>query len=77
VGFGARPWPSALAPAALAANNCGVNEGVSVATESLPQCNFAEAERRWQRAWAERGCFRVADAPTDNKPKYYVPEITS
>jgi leucyl-tRNA synthetase len=52
-----------------------MNEGVTVAAESPPQHNFAEAERRWQRAWAERGCFRVADAPTDNKPKYYVLEM--
>ena len=52
-----------------------MNEGVAVAAETSPQYNFAEAEPRWQRAWAERGCFRVDDAPTDNKPKYYVLEM--
>jgi leucyl-tRNA synthetase len=40
-----------------------------------PRYDFGEAEPRWQRAWAERGCFRVADVPTDNKPKYYVLEM--
>ncbi|HUC16888.1 MAG TPA: leucine--tRNA ligase [Acetobacteraceae bacterium] len=37
--------------------------------------DFAEAEPRWQRAWAERDCFRAADVPTDDKPKYYVLEM--
>ncbi len=37
--------------------------------------DFAEAEPRWQRAWAERNCFRVADLPTEAKPKYYVLEM--
>ena len=45
-----------------------------VAAEA-PRYDFREAEPRWQRAWAERGCFRVADVPTDNKPKYYVLEM--
>ena len=45
-----------------------------VAAEA-PRYDFGEAEPRWQRAWAERGCFRVADVPTDNKPKYYVLEM--
>ena len=36
---------------------------------------FAEAEPRWQRAWAERECFRVADVPGEGKPKYYVLEM--
>jgi leucyl-tRNA synthetase len=51
-----------------------MNEGATVAAEA-PRYNFREAEPRWQRAWAERGCFRVADAPSDNKPKYYVLEM--
>ncbi len=51
-----------------------MNEAVTVAADQ-PRYNFAEAESRWQRAWAERGCFRVADVPTDNKPKYYVMEM--
>jgi leucyl-tRNA synthetase len=41
----------------------------------LPRYDFREAEPRWQRAWAERGCFRVPDVPSDNKPKYYVLEM--
>ena len=40
-----------------------------------PRYNFNDAEPRWQRAWADRGCFRVADVPTDGKPKYYVLEM--
>jgi leucyl-tRNA synthetase len=51
-----------------------MNEGVTVAAEA-PRYDFREAEPRWQRAWAERGCFRVADVPTDGKPKYYVMEM--
>ncbi len=51
-----------------------MSESVTVAAEA-PRYNFREAEPRWQRAWAERGCFRVADVPTDNKPKYYVLEM--
>src|SRR6202162_2817060 len=45
-----------------------------VAAEA-PRYDFREAEPRWQRAWAERGCFRVADVPTDTRPKYYVLEM--
>ncbi|HTU53330.1 MAG TPA: leucine--tRNA ligase [Acetobacteraceae bacterium] len=37
--------------------------------------DFAEAEPRWQRAWAERNCFGVADVPAGAKPKYYVLEM--
>ena len=51
-----------------------MNESVTVAAEA-PRYDFREAEPRWQRAWAERGCFRVADVPTDSKPKYYVLEM--
>ncbi len=40
-----------------------------------PRYDFNSAEPRWQRAWAERGCFRVEDVPTDGKPKYYVLEM--
>ncbi len=40
-----------------------------------PRYNFRAAEPRWQHAWAERGCFRVDDVPTDGKPKYYVLEM--
>ena len=51
-----------------------MNESVTVAAD-LPRYDFREAEPRWQRAWAEHGCFHVADVPTDNKPKYYVLEM--
>ncbi len=37
--------------------------------------DFRTAELRWQHAWDEAGCFRVADIPTDGKPKYYVLEM--
>ncbi len=51
-----------------------MNESVTVAAD-VPRYDFSEAEPRWQRVWAERGCFRVADVPGDNKPKYYVLEM--
>ena len=37
--------------------------------------DFRAAEPRWQRAWADRRCFQVADVPVDGKPKYYVLEM--
>jgi leucyl-tRNA synthetase len=40
-----------------------------------PRYDFRAAEPKWQRAWAERACFRVADVPADGKPKYYVLEM--
>jgi leucyl-tRNA synthetase len=40
-----------------------------------PRYDHREAEPRWQRAWAESGCFRVEDLPTDGRPKYYVLEM--
>ena len=51
-----------------------MNESVTVAAD-VPRYDFRDAEPRWQRAWAERGCFRVPDVPTDGKPKYYVLEM--
>src|SRR5690242_19374925 len=51
-----------------------MNESVPVAADTL-RYDFRNAEPRWQRAWAERGCFRVEDAPTDGRPKYYVLEM--
>ncbi|HUD57971.1 MAG TPA: leucine--tRNA ligase [Acetobacteraceae bacterium] len=51
-----------------------ITESPPVAAD-VPRYNFRDAEPRWQRAWAERGCFRVADVPTDGKPKYYVLEM--
>ncbi|HET6607984.1 MAG TPA: leucine--tRNA ligase, partial [Rhodopila sp.] len=44
-------------------------------SDSTPRYDFTGAEPRWQQAWADRGCFRVADVPTDGKPKYYVMEM--
>ncbi len=43
--------------------------------ETSPRYDFWAAEPRWQAAWAERECFRVADVPADSKPKYYVLEM--
>ncbi len=40
-----------------------------------PRFDFARAEPRWQAEWDARGVFRVADVPTDGKPKYYVLEM--
>ena len=40
-----------------------------------PRFDFARAEPRWQAEWEARGVFRVADVPTDGKPKYYVLEM--
>ncbi len=51
-----------------------ITESPPVAADA-PRYDFRAAEPRWQRAWAERGCFRVADVPTDGKPKYYVLEM--
>jgi leucyl-tRNA synthetase len=51
-----------------------ITESPPVAAEA-PRYNFREAEPHWQRAWADRGCFRVDDVPTDGKPKYYVLEM--
>ncbi len=45
------------------------------APEAGPRYNFAAAEPKWQKAWAERGCFRVEDVPKDGKAKYYVLEM--
>jgi leucyl-tRNA synthetase len=47
---------------------------VPVAAET-PRYDFRAAEPRWQRAWAERNCFTVADVPADGRPKYYVLEM--
>jgi leucyl-tRNA synthetase len=45
------------------------------AAPDAPRYDFRAAEPRWQGAWAERGCFHVADVPTSHKPKYYVLEM--
>jgi leucyl-tRNA synthetase len=46
-----------------------------MAPVEAPRYDFAAAEPKWQRAWAERDCFGVDDVPTDGKPKYYVLEM--
>ena len=43
--------------------------------DTVPSYDFQAAEPRWQKAWDEAGCFRVADMPADGKPKYYVLEM--
>jgi leucyl-tRNA synthetase len=52
-----------------------MNDTNAPAPEAGPRYDFAAAETKWQGAWAERGCFRVEDVPTDGKPKYYVLEM--
>ncbi len=37
--------------------------------------DFAAAEPRWQRAWAERACFAVPDHPPEGARPYYVLEM--
>ncbi len=37
--------------------------------------DFATAEPRWQRAWAERACFAVPDVPPEGARPYYVLEM--
>jgi len=46
-----------------------------VSPPAEPRYDFRAAEPRWQRSWAERGCFRAADVPKSGKPKYYVLEM--
>jgi len=45
------------------------------AAETTSGYDFRAAEPRWQKAWDDAGCFRVADVPMDGKPKYYVLEM--
>ncbi len=40
-----------------------------------PRYDFLAAEPRWQAAWDAHGTFKVADVPTDGRPKYYVLEM--
>jgi leucyl-tRNA synthetase len=60
----------------VAAAHLNDTDGImnDVATDDL-RYDFAEAEPRWQQAWAERGCFAVDDVPADGRPKYYVLEM--
>ncbi len=48
---------------------------MDAAPESAQAYPFAEAEARWQRAWDERGCFRVSDVAADGRPKSYILEM--
>jgi leucyl-tRNA synthetase len=52
-----------------------MNDTTIPTQETAPRYDFAAAEPRWQQAWADCGCFRVDDVPTDGKPKYYVLEM--
>ncbi len=58
-----------------AAPSLPVATAPSVAGAERPRYDFRAAEPRWQRAWDERGCFRVEDVPGGDKPKYYVLEM--
>ena len=40
-----------------------------------PRYDFQTAEPLWQQAWDRRSCFKVADVPSDGRPKYYVLEM--
>ena len=37
--------------------------------------DFAEAERKWQAAWENAGCFRTPDAPAGVRQKAYILEM--
>jgi len=52
-----------------------MNDVPTPAAENAPSYDFRTAEPRWQHAWDAAACFRVADVPTDGKPKYYVLEM--
>ncbi len=41
----------------------------------MSEYDFAAAEPKWQRAWAEARCFAVSDVPKPGVPKYYVLEM--
>ncbi len=56
-------------------NDAQTEASRETAREAGPRYDFRTAEPRWQQAWAARQCFRVADVPTDGKPKYYVLEM--
>jgi leucyl-tRNA synthetase len=49
--------------------------GAAAASADFGRYDFRTAEPHWQAAWAERGCFAVADVPRDGRPKYYVLEM--
>jgi leucyl-tRNA synthetase len=44
-------------------------------SETAPAYDFATAEPKWQRAWADSACFDVPDVPDPSSPKYYVLEM--
>ncbi|HVZ09295.1 leucine--tRNA ligase [Rhodopila sp.] len=56
-------------------NDTAAPSSAAQASDAAPRYDFATAEPKWQQAWADRACFRVADVPADGKPKYYVLEM--
>ncbi|HUB12111.1 MAG TPA: leucine--tRNA ligase [Acetobacteraceae bacterium] len=52
-----------------------MSETATKPAAEAPRYDFQTAEPKWQQAWADRGCFAVADVPADGKPKYYVMEM--
>ena len=52
-----------------------MNDNPVPTAEATQGYDFRTAEPRWQDAWDKAACFRVADVPTDGKPKYYVLEM--
>jgi leucyl-tRNA synthetase len=56
-------------------NDTAAPSSAAQASDAAPRYDFATAEPKWQQAWANRACFRVADVPADGKPKYYVLEM--
>ncbi len=44
-------------------------------SETAPAYDFATAEPKWQRAWADSTCFEATDIPDPSRPKYYVLEM--
>ncbi|HUN44499.1 MAG TPA: leucine--tRNA ligase [Acetobacteraceae bacterium] len=52
-----------------------MSETLTRPAAEAPRYDFQTAEPKWQQAWADHGCFAVADVPADGKPKYYVMEM--
>ncbi|MCQ9155920.1 leucine--tRNA ligase [Acidomonas methanolica] len=52
-----------------------MNENETAAVDSRVSFDFAEAEPRWQQAWARARSFAAADHPPADRPKYYVLEM--
>ncbi len=52
-----------------------VSENGLIASTDPAPIDYAAIERKWQAVWDCKGCFRVEDAPTGGRPKYYVLEM--